>query len=227
VWGRSIPNRDAALAHPTSMFRDQPWRARELCADFCVLDEWTIPVDVARSAFPEFIAVFARNGTATDSTIVKALFALRFAIGKLMRWDAGPKLPIPGCAETTLAARLSPADTARNNSHRLPLPDGPVDISPIYWFDDEALIEISNKTIHAALHLGWIPTGASGTVALTVLTKSRGRASEVYLALIWPFRHAIVYRAWFRTIRRAWEWRGRSPVVTLDLARDHSEDAFG
>ena len=192
------------------MFRDKPWRARELCADFQVLDEWTVPVDVARAAFPEFVAVLARNGWATDSAIAKALFVLRFRLGKWMGWDKGPPLPIPGCTETTLAARLGPEDAARNRVGELPPADAPVEIAPIYLFDDEALIEISNKTIHAAVHLGWVPAGASGTVALTILTRSRGRASDAYLALIWPFRHAIVYPAWFRAIRRAWAQHRRT-----------------
>jgi hypothetical protein len=40
-----------------------------------------------------------------------------------------------------------------------------------------------------------------------VYVKSRGWFSDFYMALIRPFRHLVVYPAWFARIRRRWEAR--------------------
>jgi hypothetical protein len=40
-----------------------------------------------------------------------------------------------------------------------------------------------------------------------VYVKSRGWFSDFYMALIGPFRHLVVYPAWFARIRRRWEAR--------------------
>jgi hypothetical protein len=72
---------------------------------------------------------------------------------------------------------------------------------PVYLFENESLSEISNRTIHALLHLCWVnPT----TARLAVYVKPRGRMSRFYMAAIGPFRHAIVYPSWMRSIQRRW-----------------------
>ena len=168
-----------------------------------MLDRWRVPVSCEPAAFPQFVRVFAANGFDSDSRIARALFRLRFAIGRVLGWDSGPPQPIPGCADTTVAARLTAADRARDQLAGAPLPVPHPDVRPIYLFDDEALLEIANKTIHALLHLAW----DDDTIAMTVLVKSRGWFSNAYLAAIKPFRHAIVYPAMFRTVARAWSAR--------------------
>jgi hypothetical protein len=172
----------------------------DLCSDFRVLDRWRIPVTVDRAEFLRFVRVFATSGFAPESRIARALFRIRFAVGRWLGWDGGPPQPIPGCRETTVRERLTAAERARDQSisQSLPLPHH--DVRPVYLFDDEALIEIANKTIHALVHLEWRDRG----VDMTVLVKSRAWYSGVYLAAIWPFRHAIVYPAMFRSVAHAW-----------------------
>ena len=63
------------------------------------------------------------------------------------------------------------------------------------------------------MHLGWVdqgdgrPDGRRYQGRMAVLVKPRGRLGEVYLALIKPFRHAIVYPALLRQIERSWDGR--------------------
>lgn len=179
-----------------------------LCSDFEVLDVWRIPVRGGRDDFDGFYRVFVDNGLGTDSVIASALFKMRFALGRLFHLDGGAPAPIPGCRETSVAERLSDDDRRRNRADRV-LPAGlPAEFRPVYLDDAEALIEVSNRTIHALIHLAWIPAGdGAWTPELTVLIKSRGRLSALYMALIAPFRHHVVYPAWFRSLRRAWEQR--------------------
>jgi len=44
---------------------------------------------------------------------------------------------------------------------------------------------------------------------MAVYVKARGVLGELYMKLIGPFRHWIVYPALMRQIGRAWEARGR------------------
>jgi hypothetical protein len=191
-----------------AVHRAHPWRVHTLCADFTLLDVWKIPVaaDQARGErFVDFYRLFVDNGIATDSRVANALFALRFGLGRLFHLDAAAPLPIPGCREASVSARLTEADLAANRIDQVRLPEQPVAVVPIYLFEDEALLEISNRTIHALLHLGWVdaPSGAK-TVELAVYIKSRGRLSDLYMALIKPFRHALVYPPWIARLCRLW-----------------------
>lgn len=186
-------------------------RLDTLCPDFTVEDRWRIPIEADPARGDDFVAfyrVFVANGLTTDSWAANSLFRLRFALGRALGWDSGPRAPIPGCAENAVAARLTAADRARDRSTTIALPDLP-GFSPVYLFDDEAMLEVSNKTVHAVIHLAWVDADAPGkkTVALTVLVKSRGRRTDAYMALIKPFRHRLVYPAWFRAISRAWDAR--------------------
>ncbi len=64
----------------------------EFRRDFERLDVWRFPIgaDPSRGeSFTVFFQMFRRSGTASDSGIARALFRLRFALGKLFRWDSG------------------------------------------------------------------------------------------------------------------------------------------
>src|SRR5262249_19251271 len=120
-----------------------------------------------------------------------------------LRLDRRDSLPIPGCAEKSIRDRLDEADLKHDRSRHLPLPKAP--FKTVYVFEEEALLEVSNRTIHALLHLSWIDVGAARTtVVMSIYTKSRGRFSDAYLVLIRPFRYAVVYPAWLEHLARTW-----------------------
>ena len=184
-------------------------RVETLCPDFRLLDSWRFPITGAAGEFEAFLRVFAGNGVGTDSALANGLFKLRFLLGRWLRLDGGPALPIPGCTETSVGARLDAADRQRDRGPIVGAGDA-IGARPIYRFDDEALLEASNRTIHALLHLAWVEVeGQPGryTAALRVYIKSRGRFSAAYMKVIQPFRHRVVYPAWFRRLRTAWELR--------------------
>lgn len=60
----------------------------------------------------------------------------------------------------------------------------------------------------AVIHLAWAEEGAGrcrGQMAIYV--KPRGGLGRTYMALIRPFRYAVVYPALMRQIERAWQAR--------------------
>ena len=75
------------------------------------------------------------------------------------------------------------------------------------------------------MHLGWVdqgdgrPDGRRYEGRMAVLVKPRGRLGEVYLALIKPFRHAIVYPALLRQIQRSWDDSARAAHVSAAARR--------
>ena len=91
-----------------------------------------------------------------------------------------------------------------------------VPFTPLYRTDDEFAAELSNRTVHAVMHLAWLPTDDDrfrGEMAVYV--KPRGALGTVYLALIRPFRYAIVYPALLDQIERAWNGRPHAaPALT-------------
>jgi hypothetical protein len=98
---------------------------------------------------------------------------------------------------------------------------------PLYVTDDEAALEIANRTVHGVLHLGWVADGAAGHRGqMAVLVAPNGRVGAGYLAAIAPFRHLVVYPALLRAVERG--WRDRDAEVTVEqvaptgAARDRS-----
>jgi hypothetical protein len=80
--------------------------------------------------------------------------------------------------------------------------------TPLYFAADECAAEISNETVHGALHLAWVrQKNGRYRAQLGVYVKARGLLGEIYLKVIGPFRHVVVYPSLMRSIGRAWEAR--------------------
>jgi hypothetical protein len=79
---------------------------------------------------------------------------------------------------------------------------------PLYRIDDEFAAEIANRTVHAVMHIGWVPAETGGYRGqMAVLVKRNGLLGSAYMAAIAPFRHVLVYPPMLREIGR--EWRAR------------------
>jgi hypothetical protein len=147
-----------------------------------------------------------------------ALFWLRDRMGRWFRWKDGGwdgstvKLPIPGCAETTLRVRL-PEDLKQS----APASEASADkFRAVYCTKSECAEEISNATVHAIKHLVWIDQGGGlyhGQMG--VFVKPRGWLGSFYMALIGPFRNFIVYPAAMRMIGNTWAARASASVMPL------------
>jgi hypothetical protein len=135
-----------------------------------------------------------------SSRAVRALFAIRWTLGRALGWDrpdAGLGSRVP-----TLRDRL-PADLRA-------APSGP-DLGPftsLYQLDDEWAAEIANRTMHGVMHIGWVPDGTGGYRGqMAVLVKQNGLFGAAYMTAIRPFRRLIVYPAMLRQIGRGWQAR--------------------
>ena len=197
----------------------RPWRIVLIAPDFKLLDAWDTTVQGSQGEFDAFLdTVNTLDPEKGGSRVVRALFRLRHRLGRWFGWNDGGwgvgdiKLAIPGCTETTLGARL-PEDL----KNTVPVPQNSASKwRTLYHTEDEFAAELSNKTVHVVKHLVWVAQGAGRYRGqMGVYVKPRGWFGSFYLTLIGPFRHAIVYPAGMRRIRRAWE--ARSAIDALSV----------
>ncbi len=183
------------------------WRIHQIAPEFDVLDVWALPTPGGPDDFSRLVAVMRSIDAERSSLVVHALFTIRWALGRLFGWD-GPTDGIDSRV-SSLRERVpfgcgaggSIADLADSS------PDGASTgrFEALYVTDDEAALEIANRTVHGVVHLGWVPDDAGGYRGqMAILVKPNGLLGDVYLAAIAPFRHLVVYPTMLRTIERAW-----------------------
>lgn len=198
---------------PNSEHESRPWRIREITPDFILEDVWALPTPGGAEDFSALLELMASSDPASSSSLpTRILWRVRDRLGRL--FDLGSistptgssagNLPIPGTGEVSLAERLP--DDLRNTAADMEF--GSLPFVPLYRTDDEFAAELSNRTVHAVMHLAWVEEGDDryrGQMAVYV--KPRGAFGKGYMALIKPFRHWIVYPALLRQTERAWPAR--------------------
>jgi hypothetical protein len=203
-----------------SVHESHPWRIREIAPDFIVEDVWALPVHGGRDDFGALLELMAASDPANaESLPARLLWRLRDRLGSLFDLggisapvdggdEAAGKLPIPGTSETSLADRLP--DDLRGTAADLDF--GSLPFVPLYRTDVEFAAELSNRTVHGAMHLAWVDQGEGRYQGqMAVYVKPRGLFGKGYMALIKPFRHWVVYPALMRQIERTWNARVPRP----------------
>ena len=188
---------------PNTVHESHPWRIHDIAPDFRVEDVWALPVHGKSEDFAALLEqMLSSDPTQSTSLPTRVLWQARWRVGGWFGWDdPAADLPIPGTNHTSLADRL-PRDL-RGTAADLDFRSLP--FVPLYRTADEFAAEISNRTVHGVLHLGWVEQGDGRYQGqLAVLVKPRGRLGKGYLALIAPFRHWVVYPALMRRMERAW-----------------------
>lgn len=199
-----------------------PWKVHALAADFELEDVWQFPIRAqpdrghSLALFREkvFQRVFDDLGR---RGLTGWLFKLRAAMGHVFGWDRPSKGGSSDFWEkhSVRAHYLRELDASGNHPGHGEkcAPAGP-SFRTVYELADEYLAEISNQTVHALLHLGWVPLdGARRTVQLAVYVKKRGMLGVFYMKLIKPFRLWIVYPAMMRLVGREWHRFEGSPMA--------------
>jgi hypothetical protein len=179
-------------------FERLPLRVHDFLAGVPLHDAWAVDLPRTRSGITlaEFLRA-AGGRPFTPSTVVRALLSIRFFVGSLFGWDGEPDRTI---AET-FASRLTPADlsetlTPPGTRQRL--------FRTVYRFPNEELLEVRNRTAHAAALSALVDTGDVYRLYFAVYVRSVGRLTRLYMALIDPFRRLIVYPSLLRSVRTTW-----------------------
>ena len=179
-------------------FERLPLRVHDFLAGVPLHDVWAIDLPRTRSGIT--LDEFSRVAGALPCKlppVVRALLKIRFFVGRLLGWD---REPAPTTCET-FATRLTTADRskslvlagAREGLFRV-----------VYRFENEQLLELTNRTAHAAALSALIETPNAYRFYFGVYVENVGRFTPVYMALIDPFRKLIVYPSLLRGVRSRW-----------------------
>ena len=174
-------------------------RCHALLADVPLHDVWVIDLPGGRPGLTmrdvDAIATPSRAGRMPLA--VRALFALRWALGRVFHWDAPRRQDAAG----SYRDRLTEDDRARSMA-----PPGTVRglFRLLYLFADETAVETRNATVHAFLVMALRPRAGGYRLYWAIYVKPVGRLTRVYMAVIDPFRRFIVYPALIRQTKAAW-----------------------
>ena len=181
-------------------YRALPLRAHALLADVPLHDVWAVDLPRVRAGvtLDEFHRLLSQHRLIGRlPPPARSLFGLRFFLGRIFRLDGQPK----GAGAASFARGLTAEDRARS----LLAPGTPEGLfRVVYRFENELLLEMHNRTVHAALLMALAETEAGYRFYLAVYVCQAGWITPVYMALIDPFRRWIVYPAMLKNIRAIW-----------------------
>jgi hypothetical protein len=192
----------------TQEFERLPLRVHSFLADVPLHDVWSVNLRHWRAGvtLDEFLRM-ANNCTLdtcacskssslfTPSPLVRMLLNIRFFVGRIFGWDNEPATIV------TLATRLTDAD--RSKSLIAPgTRDGLFRV--VYRFENEQLLELINRTVHAAALSALVETPTAYQFYFGVYVRSISRFTPLYMTLIDPFRKLIIYPSLLRGVRARW-----------------------
>ena len=177
-----------------------PLRVHTFLADVPLHDVWAVDLPTQRGGvtLSEFLRRVSQGGTNRLPPAARALIRLRLFLGRILRLEAEPR----DAVAASFGSRLTQEDRARS----LAVPgtqDGVFRV--VYRFENEQLLEIQNRTVHAAA-LSALAERADGyRFYFAVYVRQRTWITPLYMGLIDPFRRWIIYPAMLKTIRATWD----------------------
>ena len=182
----------------TQEFEQLPLRVHDFLAGVPLHDVWAVDLPRTRSSIT--LDEFLRTASArlfTCSPVVRALLNIRLFVGRLLGWDREPV----ATAWETFATRMTAADHSKTLA-----PAGTREglFRVVYRFENEQLLELINRTAHAAALSALVETANVYRFYFGVYVRRVGRFTPVYMALIDPFRKLVVYPSLLRSVRATW-----------------------
>jgi hypothetical protein len=179
-----------------------PLRVHTFLAGVPLHDVWAVDLPTHRDAVT--LSEFLRLASLGDADInrlppvARALIRLRLFLGSVFRLEAEPK----DALAASFGNRLTPEDRAR--SFVAPgTPEGLFRV--VYRFENEQLLEIQNRTVHAAALSALARRTDSYRFYFAVYVRQTNWITPFYMGLIDPFRRWIIYPALLKKIRATWD----------------------
>jgi hypothetical protein len=128
----------------------------------------------------------------------RMLFRFRFFLGRIFRLEEEPK----DAAAASFGSRLTVEDRARSS-----VASGTAEglFRVVYRFENEQLVEIQNRTVHAAALSALVERAGSYRFYFAVYVCPRTWITPLYMSLIDPFRRWVIYPALLKKIRADWD----------------------
>lgn len=179
-------------------FERLPLRVHTFLAGVPLHDVWFVDLPRWRVGvtLDDFLRT-ASNCLFTPSSLVRMLLNIRFFVGRFFDWDRESV----ATAAKTFATRLTDTDYSRSLA-AAGTQKGFFRV--VYRFENEQLVELINRTVHAAALSALIETPTAYRFYLGVYVRSASRFTPFYMALIDPFRKMIVYPSLLHGVRARW-----------------------
>ena len=184
-----------------------PLRVHTLLADVPLHDVWAVDLPKVRDGVTlcEFLRRSSQCGCDTADAeinrlppVARALFRLRFFLGRIFLLEVEPK----DALAASFGSRLTSEDRARSFVVS-GTPEGLFGV--VYRFENEQLLEIQNRTVHGAA-LSALAERADGyRFYFAVYVRRTTWITPLYMGLIDPFRRWIIYPALLKKIRATWD----------------------
>jgi hypothetical protein len=194
-----------------------PLRVHVFLADIPLHDVWAVDLPAHRYGvtLSEFLRraresrASQKRSDATNAEIsglplaARLLFRVRFFLGRIFRLEEEPK----DAAAASFGSHL----TAEDRAGSLIVP-GTLEglFRVVYRFENEQLVEIQNRTVHAAALSALVERAGSYRFYFGVYVCPRMWITPLYMGLIDPFRKWIIYPALLKKIRADWDRNIRS-----------------
>jgi Protein of unknown function (DUF2867) len=183
---------------PAHEFERLPLRVHDLLAGVPLHDAWVVELPRVRDGIT--LEDFIRAAGAlvfTPSRAVRALLQVRLFVGHFFGWNREPDAFV----RQTFASRLTPGDLSKTL-----VPAGTREglFRIVYRFDNEQLLEMLDRTAHAAALSALVETPTTYRFYFAVYVRHVGPLTPVYMALIDPFRKLVVYPSLLRSVRATW-----------------------
>jgi Protein of unknown function (DUF2867) len=179
-------------------FKRLPLRVHTFLAGVPLHDVWFVDLPSWRAGVT--LGDFLRTGgncLVAPSFLVRMLLDIRFFVGRLFGWDREPA----ATAWKTFTTRLTDADRSRSLA-AAGTQDGFFRV--VYRFENEQLVELINRTVHAAALSTLVETPTAYRFYLGIYVRSVSRFTPLYMAVIDPFRKMIVYPSLLCSVRARW-----------------------
>src|SRR6266851_2675076 len=185
-----------------------PLRAHTFLADVPLHDVWAVDLPTHRDGvtLSEFLRRASQDGCCNASQgginrlppVARALFRLRFFLGRIFRLEAEPK--------DALAASFGSRLTAEDRARSLVVSGKPEGLfRVVYRFENEQLLEIQNRTVHGAAVSALAERADGYRFYFAVYVRRTTWITPLYMRLIDPFRKWIIYPALLKKIRATWD----------------------
>lgn len=183
---------------------DRNLKIHDLLKDFKVEDVWLLPINLDRqhSLTDVLEQLIITKNKISEKGLVGKLFNLRLYIGKVFHWD-NKKASSKKYSIGELGERYAKAEHLNLED----LPQSKIgNFAPVYYLDNESLLELENNIVQAAIHLVKIQKSDNNYIVnMAVYVKPKGRLGYLYMLAIKPFRLLIVYPTLMKELKIQWE----------------------
>jgi hypothetical protein len=180
-------------------FERLPLRVHDFLNGVPLHDVWAVDLPRTKDGITlnEFLRATSTKAYSL-SPAVRLLLYIRFSVGKIFGWDREPA----AATRETFANRM----TASDRSNTLVTPGAKEGFfRVVYRFENEQLLELLNRTAHAATLSALVETPTAYRYYFAVYVKDVGLLTPIYMTLIDPFRRLIVYPSLLRSIQARWD----------------------